>query len=446
MKLTVLGDILSSRRNRGYRHLVWLASVVFLVLWTSPYSASVKTEVVAYDGGYTLVRDGKPYLVRGAGAGLVGDLASVAARGGNSIRNWGIEVAQETLDEAHKHGLTVLMGLPVAAERFGMDYDDEAEKEKQRETIKAAVLEYKDHPALLGWIIGNELDMRFTNHGVYDEVNAISKMIHELDPLHPTTTTISDIKEELVILVRERAPDLDFLSLQVYGALFVMPKAISYLKEGPFMITEWGPLGHWEVGKTKWGAPVEMHSTEKAKHYLTSYRDLIAPYLDYALGSYVFLWGQKQERTSTWFSLFTETGEATAAVDAMEIAWAGRLPKNQAPVVESFSLARRGPHDSVRLSAGKRYSARAKIFDPEEDELTYQWQIKPESQETVVGGDFEQAIAEVSDLFVGDATGDDVKFHAPSEAGEYRIFLMVYDGQGNAAHANIPFLVFGNSR
>ena len=105
--------------------------------------------------------------------------------------------------------------------------------------------------------------MRFTNPRVYNEVNELSRLIHDLDPNHPTTTTISAIEEEVVELVRERAPDLDFISLQAYGALFLMPKAIRYLRAGPFMITEWGPLGHWEVGKTRWGAPIEQNSTEK---------------------------------------------------------------------------------------------------------------------------------------------------------------------------------------
>ena len=34
-----------------------------------------------------------------------------------------------------------------------------------------------------------------------------------------------------------------------------------------------------------------------------------------------------------------------------------------------------------------------------------------------------------------------VNLKAPGEAGAFRLFVYVYDGQGNAGHANIPFLV-----
>ena len=419
--------------------------LLFTMLTVSGDQGTVRVQVAAFDGGYTLVREGKPYLVKGAGAAGV-DLATVAARGGNSIRTWGVEEAQTTLDEAHRHGLTVSMGLPVAAERFGFDYDDEASIAEQRRNVEDAVLRYKDHPALLAWIIGNELDMQHTNPRVYNEVDELSRLIHALDPNHPTTTTISALDRETVELVRERAPDLDFISLQAYGALALMPKAIKYLREGPFMITEWGPLGHWEVGKTRWGAPIEQDSTEKGRHYLQSYRTLIAPYLGPCLGSYAFLWGQKQERTHTWFSLFTETGESTAAVDVLQAVWTGRVPANQAPAIQSMRLARRPATDSVRLGAGKRYTAKVDVADPDGDPLIFRWSIKPESTETVVGGDFEASITDLDGLFVGDPAQSQVTLMAPDSPGHYRLFVMAYDGQGHAAHANIPFLVYGKQR
>ena len=397
------------------------------------------------EDGYTLTRDGKPFVVKGAGLDGV-DLATVVNRGGNSIRTWGIEDAVEILDEAQRVGLLVLLGLPVAAERFGMDYDDPNAIALQRETIKTAVQRFKDHPALLGWILGNELDMAATNHRVYDEVNHLSLLVHGLDPNHPTTTTISAIDKETVERVRKRAPDLDFISLQAYGALALMPKAIKYLHEGPFMITEWGPLGHWEVGRTRWDAPIEQNSTEKGRHFLSSYRSLIEPFLGPGLGSYAFLWGQKQERTQTWFSLFTESGESTAAVDALEFAWTNRIPRNQAPVLNSMRLARRSASDSIRLSTSKKYDAKVDALDPDGDHLSYRWQIKPESTETVIGGDFEQNIAALEGLFMSDRSQSKVSFVAPESPGHYRLYVMVFDGKGHAAHANIPFLAYGRGR
>ena len=42
------------------------------------------------DGSFTLLRNGEPYQVKGAGIGT-GDHAVLKASGGNSVRTWGIE-------------------------------------------------------------------------------------------------------------------------------------------------------------------------------------------------------------------------------------------------------------------------------------------------------------------------------------------------------------------
>ena len=169
---------------------------------------------------------------------------------------------------------------------------------QQLEKLRLEVLKYKDHPALLAWIIGNELNFDYTNSAVYDAVNDISEMIHAVDPNHPTTTTVAGLGENVLQDLEARAGDLDFLSFQAYGEIFNVPEFLSeHAIDRPVWITEWGAIGHWEMERTDWGAPLEMNSSEKAGVYLQAYNEIIAPREGQIVGSFAFLWGQKQERT-----------------------------------------------------------------------------------------------------------------------------------------------------
>ena len=47
----------------------------------------IAVEVVSTDAGYQLYRAGEPYVIRGVGLEF-GDIVSLAAHGGNSIRTW----------------------------------------------------------------------------------------------------------------------------------------------------------------------------------------------------------------------------------------------------------------------------------------------------------------------------------------------------------------------
>jgi len=265
-------------------------------------------------------------------------------------------------------------------------------------------------------------------------------MIHELDPNHPTTTTVAGLGANVLEDISTRAPDLDFVSFQVYGQLAILPDVIAQIGfDGPFFVTEWGAIGHWEMPKTAWGAPIEMTSSEKADVYLDGYQERLSALKGQLIGSYVFLWGQKQERTPTWFGLFTEAGEETEAVDVMHYVWTGAWPENRAPRVRSMLLDGMSAQDNVTLREGKSYEAMVDLFDHEDDALTYRWELKPESSATQVGGDFEEPIANLDGL-IESATSRKVQITAPPP-GAYRLFAYAYDGHGHAAHANVPFLV-----
>ena len=231
-------------------------------------AAPAKVQLHQENGRWQLFVNQKPFYIKGAGLDTGGQ-EKLAAAGGNSFRTWrpdnGSETGQQMLDRAAKNGLYVTMGLDLARERHGFNYSDPTAVAGQLAEIKAQILRFKDHPAMLMWDIGNELNLNASNPKVWDAVNDISKMIHQVDPNHPTTTSLSGISKNLVGEIKLRAPDLDLLCFQSYADIVNLPRELRDSGwDGPYAVTEWGATGHWECGKTLWGAPIEDNSSIKA--------------------------------------------------------------------------------------------------------------------------------------------------------------------------------------
>ena len=144
------------------------------------------TYIVKTNTGYELIRNGENYYVKGAGGYQY--LNQLKEIGGNSIRTWGVDNAKQILDDAHKLGITVCLGLWVGHERHGFNYDDEYAVEGQLESFKKTINEFKDHPALLMWAVGNEMDLFYKNFKVWNAVEDIAAMIKSVDKKHPIMT------------------------------------------------------------------------------------------------------------------------------------------------------------------------------------------------------------------------------------------------------------------
>jgi hypothetical protein len=426
-----------------------LRAIAVLVLCVSSLSATAAdgpavVRIVTTSDGHQLQVDGAPFRIRGAGL-QDGDQAVLAARGANSFRTWHTadDAAQvrAMLDRAQRNGLRVAMGLHVGKERHGFDFGDAAAIAAQQTRLLEQVRAYKDHPAVLMWVVGNELNLEGRDPRVWDLVEAITRAIHAEDPNHPVMTPLAGFDPALADLLRTRAPSLDLIGVQLYGDIVDLPRKLEAARwDGPYVVTEWGPTGHWESPLTSWGAPVEDDASRKAALLVDRYTRIIEADAAQGLGSYVFLWGQKQERTPTWYGLFLSSGESTPGVDAMQQLWTGQWPANRAPAISPLRIDARVATDSVVLVPDAEHRAHVVATDPDGDPLIYRWIVREESRATSIGGDPETLPPQVPLRLAEHADGA-LRFSAPTTPGAYRLFVEVRDGQGHAAYANVPFHV-----
>ncbi len=413
-----------------------------VALWPSAAAAkAIPVELRRTEQGWQLLRGGEPYFIRGAGGD--GSLEKLAAAGANSLRTWGADDIESLLDSAHALGLSVTVGIWLGHERHGFDYGDETQVREQLERARQTVLRYKDHPAVLLWGIGNEMEGFGSgdNPAIWTAVNDIAAMVKKLDPFHPTMTVTAELGGGRIESVQKRCPAIDIHGINSYGgALSVAERYRAGGATKPYVLTEFGPPGVWEIPKNDWGAPIEPTSTEKAAFYRRSYESGVIDAPALALGSYVFTWGFKMEATPTWYGMFLADGAPLGAVDVMTELWSGRAPANLAPTVEPLVV-----EGESQLDPGGEVRVRAIVNDPEGAAIRVRWVLRRESGEYATGGDFRPVPPEVEGAVL-DGRANGVTVRMPKDPGRYRLFLHAYDAAGSAATANVPLLVKGEVR
>jgi hypothetical protein len=402
--------------------------------WAEPS----EVRVAGQPGRFQLLRNGQPYFIRGAGADER-RLHSVAAAGGNSIRLWGDEKLGESLDAAQGLGLTVCAGFWVGQLRQGFDWGNADALGQQRERLRATVTKYKDHPALLLWAIGNEMeDPQGKNGAVWTAINDLAAMVKHIDPGHPTMTVIAEIGGEKVKNIHRLCPAIDIVGINSYGGAPTLGARYTSLGgTKPYILTEFGPPGIWEIKKDPIGAFPEPTSTEKADIYRRAYQGAVLEHPGVCLGSYVFYWGQKQEVTSTWFSMLLRDGSRLAAADAMSELWTGKPSANRSPVIAMLGVA-----GGASANAGAMIEATLTASDSENDPLRADWMLQRDPEVFGIGGDKEEEPPVFDEAIIrGDLRGAQARL--PTEAGLYRLFVAVRDNHGGAATANVPVRVNG---
>lgn len=408
----------------------------------SVHAEAVPVQLKQTDQGWQLVREGKPYMVKGAGGDwhLKDNAGSrsmdlLVKAGGNSIRTWGVgDETQKVLDLAHEKGLTVTVGLWLGHERHGFNYSDVDQVAAQLEQVEQAVIKFKDHPAVLAWGVGNEMEGYESgdNAAIWSHVEACAAMIKRLDPNHPTMTVIAEIGGRKLESIEKLCPSIDIVGINTYAGAASIPERYARAEiTKPYVVAEFGPAGTWEVGSNAFGAPEELTSTQKGPIYAKVYNALKAD-RKMCLGSYAFLWGSKVEATTTWFGMFLPDGSKLAAVDAMTQAWSGKLPSDLVPKINTIAV--QGDYDA---KPGSSVTIALDADDPEGKALEVQWSLYAESSTYFTGGDKIDAPPSFPELITS-SSNTQCTVTLPDKPGIYRVYAIVKDPAGNAAVANVP--------
>jgi hypothetical protein len=388
--------------------------------------------------GFKLLKNSQPYYIKGAGA--KNNFKKVKESGGNSIRIWSTNRSQ-LLDSALKYDLSVCLGIWVAQERNGFDYNDEYSVKSQIELIKKEIIKLKDHPSLLLWGIGNEVDLKYSNFKVWESIEEIAKFIKKVDPNHPTMTVTAGLDPSKVFMIKKYCPSIDILGINAYGAIENAPLNIKrYGWEKPYIVTEWGVNGPFEAKVNAWGAKIEPTNGFKSNQRLRRYKEIIEKDENSCFGSYCFLWGQKQESTATWHGMYLSNGNPTEAVDVMQYCWKGDWPKNRAPSIMEISLNGENWKKNHVFKLAEEVSLEYEFKKFNNDSLFFNFQLYPETFSKKGGGDFQESPDEI-EFEILRQTENNISFKVPNKKGFYRIFVFLKNKNNQSSVANIPFKV-----
>ena len=437
--------------KRILKWLSWaLSGIVLLTIAIYVYTHSgskaidsTKTVYISKDqNGFHLYRNGTPFRIRGAAGNDY--LNSLAEIGANTIRIYD-SINEAILDRAHQNNLAVI--IDIALPKYTREYNFYEEREnilKLKDSVKILVNKYKDHPALLFWNLGNELDypLVLRKNSFINTFNELIDIIHTEDPDHPVGTSLIPSRTQTLSL-HFHSPQLDLIGFNAFGNLQMikplMKKIALATNVLPYYISEYGTNGPWEETRTTWMVPIEQTSTKKSEQHLDLYNLYIRSDKE-SLGDLAFFWGQKQEHTHTWFSIFDDQGRKTQVYYSLKSLWGLPINENDLPPQINYMLINnQGAYDNLIYSTSEIKTAQIILESKIDTTYQFKWEVFHE------GWNYNQTERENRPIRLPiniiDKKDNSLTFSVPDKEGPYRIFGYVYDGKGNFATTNIPFYI-----
>lgn len=351
--------------------------VIFILF---PFYTFSQTTIEKVDKQWLLKVDGEPFSIKGATFGYDSDVENydtyfkdLKFLGVNTIRTWATgKNTLQLLDAAQRHGIKVMVGIWMRHGKPGMEDDDSFDYLTDTEGIEVmynnaieTVKTYKNHPAVLTWGIGNEV---YLNMATNQEKLAYSKVlericsrIKSLDPRHPITSV--EAWTFGLDWWQNHVPSIDIYGLNTYGAGagFLQEELDKRHIDKPYIVTEFGVTGEWDVPKDNNGVAIEPSDTEKYSAIAKGYNDWIANKPS-CLGVYVFHYSSSNEFISPW--LLTHVDQLKRPQYwAVREAFTGKSPSNYVPKIETFRIS------NLTSKSGTWIPVDLNVSDTENDEL-----------------------------------------------------------------------------
>jgi beta-glucuronidase len=198
----------------------------------------------------------------------VGDFALMKAMGVNAIRLYHHPMNKELLRQLYKdYGIRVILGdllgmyaVGSGAEWFkGTDYTDPVQKESMKASVRKLVMEHKDEPYVLMWMLGNESNYgepgdpakdkvgfgsqaKLQPEAHYAFVNEVAGMIKSIDPNH--LVGYSNGETVTIDILKKSSHNIDIFGVNAYRGSSGFGRSLwedvrDHLGK-PVLITEYG--------------------------------------------------------------------------------------------------------------------------------------------------------------------------------------------------------------
>ena len=179
-----------------------------------------------------LIVDGKPFFPLGLyfHSPSEEDIERLEKSPFNCIMSYS-RMSRETLDALHRHGIASIYSVKDLYE--GLHCSNDAEG---REQTTRLVNDLKDHPAIIGWYINDELPLSMKK-----ELTGHRDLVEELDPSRPTWVVLYQIDD-----IREYLPTFDVIGTDPYP-IPEKPASMAYQWSKKTQDACFGVRASWQV-------------------------------------------------------------------------------------------------------------------------------------------------------------------------------------------------------